>query len=153
MILVIIGDTESSEPLAVIGNIHPTRLSDITWSNDGKLLLASSTDGYCSIITFEENELGRPYPMDKLPELVPNCFPIEPKPAPVKQTPKKKASKEDHPKSSVDETPKKGKKAKDKQEPVKKSRAKPANLQIDDKGREATPPPKPNQGELLTLHH
>jgi chromatin assembly factor 1 subunit B len=147
---VIIGDTESSEPLAVIGNIHCTRLTDITWSNDGMVILVSSTDGFCSFITFEDNELGRPYPMDSLPEFAPNCFPVEPKPAPVKEEAKKKATKEDHKGPSVVETAKEGKKPKEKKESAKKVGTKSANLQsvaAPDKDREATPPPNPNQGE------
>lgn len=30
-------------------------------SSDGKMLIASSTDGYCSIVTFSEGELGNVY--------------------------------------------------------------------------------------------
>lgn len=30
-------------------------------SGDGRLLIASSTDGYCSIISFGDRELGIPY--------------------------------------------------------------------------------------------
>lgn len=33
-------------------------------SYDGRLLLASSSDGYCTIVTFEEGELGVPYVND-----------------------------------------------------------------------------------------
>uniref|UniRef100_A0A1I8QDZ9 CAF1B/HIR1 beta-propeller domain-containing protein n=1 Tax=Stomoxys calcitrans TaxID=35570 RepID=A0A1I8QDZ9_STOCA len=34
---------------------------DITWSNDGRIVVVSSTDGFCSLITFEEGELGEVY--------------------------------------------------------------------------------------------
>jgi len=30
-------------------------------SSDGRILVVSSTDGYCSIVTFSPEELGRPY--------------------------------------------------------------------------------------------
>lgn len=30
-------------------------------SSDGRILVVSSTDGYCSIVTFSEGELGKPY--------------------------------------------------------------------------------------------
>ena len=30
-------------------------------SSDGKILAISSRDGYCSLVTFNENELGTPY--------------------------------------------------------------------------------------------
>lgn len=34
------------------------RITDLTWSSNGNLLVASSTDGFCSIIRFSEEELG-----------------------------------------------------------------------------------------------
>lgn len=58
---VFIYDTQQISPIAVITNIHYTRLTDIAWSNDGKVLIVSSTDGYCSIIHFEKGELGEIY--------------------------------------------------------------------------------------------
>lgn len=54
-------DTQQEVPFAVLRNIHYTRLTDLTWSSDGRLLVASSTDGFCTLITFEPNELGTPY--------------------------------------------------------------------------------------------
>lgn len=38
------------------------RLTDLTWSADGLTLVASSTDGFCSVITFSKGELGDPLP-------------------------------------------------------------------------------------------
>ncbi|XP_076297642.1 chromatin assembly factor 1, p105 subunit [Lasioglossum baleicum] len=58
---VLIYDTQQISPIAVISNIHYTRLTDVSWSSDGKILVASSTDGYCSIIHFEKGELGVEY--------------------------------------------------------------------------------------------
>ncbi|KAH8371083.1 hypothetical protein KR093_006159 [Drosophila rubida] len=54
-------DTQQPVPFAIVSNIHYTRLTDLTWSNDGNLLIVSSTDGFCSLITFGENELGERY--------------------------------------------------------------------------------------------
>lgn len=34
------------------------RLTDLTWSPDNRMLVASSTDGFCSILTFSKGELG-----------------------------------------------------------------------------------------------
>jgi hypothetical protein len=78
--LVIIGDTSSSTPLAVIRNIHMQRMTDITWSGNGLALMVSSNDGYCSIITFEKGELGEEFIVepDKFPALTRNCFPVLP---------------------------------------------------------------------------
>ncbi|XP_042894256.1 chromatin assembly factor 1 subunit B-like isoform X2 [Penaeus japonicus] len=54
-------DTQQPVPFAKISNIHYTRLSDVTWSSDGRILVVSSTDGYCSLVSFTEEELGIPY--------------------------------------------------------------------------------------------
>ncbi|XP_077977620.1 chromatin assembly factor 1 subunit B-like [Glandiceps talaboti] len=53
-------DTQQSFPFAYVSNIHYHQLSDMSWSPDGRVLIVSSTDGYCSIVTFEPGELGTP---------------------------------------------------------------------------------------------
>ncbi|KFP71438.1 Chromatin assembly factor 1 subunit B, partial [Acanthisitta chloris] len=53
-------DTEQSFPFGYVSNIHYHTLSDISWSSDGSFLAISSTDGYCSFVTFERDELGIP---------------------------------------------------------------------------------------------
>lgn len=58
---VILYDTQQQNPFAFFKDIHYTRLTDLSWSKDGQLLIASSTDGFCSLITFEPNELGVEY--------------------------------------------------------------------------------------------
>ncbi|XP_031833327.1 chromatin assembly factor 1, p105 subunit [Nomia melanderi] len=58
---VFIYDTQQISPIAVISNIHYTRLTDVSWSSDGGILIVSSTDGYCSIIRFQKGELGTEY--------------------------------------------------------------------------------------------
>lgn len=45
-------------------------------SHDGQLLVVSSTDGYCSLITFNENELGTVY--KKCEVLAPVSSPVKP---------------------------------------------------------------------------
>ncbi|XP_006811867.1 chromatin assembly factor 1 subunit B-like [Saccoglossus kowalevskii] len=54
-------DTQQNVPFAYITDIHYHQLSDIAWSSDGQVVVVSSTDGYCSIISFEPDELGTPY--------------------------------------------------------------------------------------------
>lgn len=54
-------DTQQAVPFGVISNIHYTRLTDIAWSTDGRVLIVSSTDGFCSLVTFAEQELGEIY--------------------------------------------------------------------------------------------
>ncbi|XP_060090256.1 chromatin assembly factor 1 subunit B [Heteronotia binoei] len=53
-------DTQQSFPFGYVSNIHYHTLSDISWSSDGSFLAISSTDGYCSFVTFDEGELGIP---------------------------------------------------------------------------------------------
>ncbi|XP_067154924.1 chromatin assembly factor 1 subunit B isoform X2 [Apteryx mantelli] len=53
-------DTQQSFPFGYVSNIHYHTLSDISWSSDGAFLAISSTDGYCSFVTFEKDELGIP---------------------------------------------------------------------------------------------
>uniref|UniRef100_A0A8D0GTT8 Chromatin assembly factor 1 subunit B n=1 Tax=Sphenodon punctatus TaxID=8508 RepID=A0A8D0GTT8_SPHPU len=53
-------DTQQSFPFGYVSNIHYHTLSDISWSSDGSFLAISSTDGYCSFVTFEKGELGIP---------------------------------------------------------------------------------------------
>ncbi|XP_062130739.1 chromatin assembly factor 1 subunit B [Drosophila sulfurigaster albostrigata] len=54
-------DTQQPVPFAIVSNIHYTRLTDMTWSNDGNTLIVSSTDGFCSLISFHDTELGERY--------------------------------------------------------------------------------------------
>ncbi|XP_017770108.1 PREDICTED: chromatin assembly factor 1 subunit B [Nicrophorus vespilloides] len=62
---VILYDTQQNAPFACLQKVHYTRLTDLTWSHDGLLLVVSSTDGFISLVTFEENELGKPYVKDE----------------------------------------------------------------------------------------
>lgn len=57
---VLLYDTQQSFPFGYVSNIHYHTLSDISWSSDGTFLAISSTDGYCSFVTFEKGELGVP---------------------------------------------------------------------------------------------
>ncbi|XP_043557171.1 chromatin assembly factor 1 subunit B [Chiloscyllium plagiosum] len=57
---ILLYDTQQTVPFGYISNIHYHTLSDITWSRDGLILTISSTDGYCSFVTFEKDELGVP---------------------------------------------------------------------------------------------
>lgn len=63
-------DTQQTIPFGLISNIHYTRLTDMSWSDDGKVLLVSSTDGYCSIVHFTNNELGQVYKEKSLQEII-----------------------------------------------------------------------------------
>lgn len=58
---IVLYDTQQLAPFAHLQNVHYTRITDLTWSLDGLLLVASSTDGYCTLITFDPDELGIEY--------------------------------------------------------------------------------------------
>jgi chromatin assembly factor 1 subunit B len=55
---VAIYDTEQFIPLTVIQNIHFAPLTDIAWFGDGRSVLVSSEDGYCTLITLAAEALG-----------------------------------------------------------------------------------------------
>ena len=58
---VLVYDTHHDRPLAVARGLHYTGLTDCCWSQDGQNLIVCSTDGYISILSFEEGELGEVY--------------------------------------------------------------------------------------------
>lgn len=77
---VIIYDTQQTKPIAYLQKIHYTRLTDISWSKDGLLLVASSTDGFCTVVNFENNELGVEYKkVEEIQEEVKKEAPVESK--------------------------------------------------------------------------
>lgn len=54
---ILIYDTINIEPMAIIGNLHYTPITDLAWSPDGKMLMISSTDGFCSYISIDTDNL------------------------------------------------------------------------------------------------
>ncbi|KAN0070348.1 hypothetical protein V8E54_011217 [Elaphomyces granulatus] len=58
---VIISDTQQQTPLCVVSNLHFAAFTDLSWSNDGLMLIVSSSDGFCSTLSFSPGELGQPY--------------------------------------------------------------------------------------------
>ncbi|KAL1304086.1 hypothetical protein AAFC00_000521 [Neodothiora populina] len=54
-------DTQQAKPLCVVSNLHYATFTDLTWSNDGLTLLITSSDGFCSCLTFVPGELGAVY--------------------------------------------------------------------------------------------
>ncbi|XP_076885361.1 chromatin assembly factor 1 subunit FAS2-like isoform X2 [Bidens hawaiensis] len=53
-------DTEGVEPIAVLAGLHYAAITDIAWSPTAKFLALSSQDGYCTLVEFENDELGVP---------------------------------------------------------------------------------------------
>ncbi|XP_021360703.1 chromatin assembly factor 1 subunit B-like [Mizuhopecten yessoensis] len=58
---ILLYDTQQLTPFGYISNIHYHQLSDLAWSPDGRFLFVSSTDGYCTMVVFDEGEIGEVY--------------------------------------------------------------------------------------------
>jgi len=58
---ILIYDTYHTRPLCIARGLHYAGLTDCSWSSDGKNLVVCSTDGYVSILSFGEDELGEVY--------------------------------------------------------------------------------------------
>ncbi|EKD21811.1 WD domain-containing protein [Drepanopeziza brunnea f. sp. 'multigermtubi' MB_m1] len=61
---VLMYDTQQQTPLCIVSNLHCATFTDLTWSNDGLTLLMTSSDGFCSTLTFAPGELGQVYTGD-----------------------------------------------------------------------------------------
>lgn len=59
---ILVYDTQQTIPLCVVSNLHYATFTDLAWSNDGLTLIMSSSDGFCSTLTFTPGELGSVYP-------------------------------------------------------------------------------------------
>ena len=64
---VMIMDTQHLSPLALVGGVHWAAITDLAWAADGRKLVVSSSDGYCSVVLFEEGELGAAMDRAKVP--------------------------------------------------------------------------------------
>ncbi|KAL7620646.1 Chromatin assembly factor 1 subunit [Parahypoxylon ruwenzoriense] len=58
---VLLYDTQQTTPICVVSNLHLATFTDLTWSSDGSTLLISSSDGFCSTLSFAPGELGQEY--------------------------------------------------------------------------------------------
>ncbi|GJJ77714.1 chromatin assembly factor 1 subunit B [Entomortierella parvispora] len=58
---ILIYDTQQTAPLALVSHLHYATYTDMAWSGDGCNLIVASSDGFCSLISFEEGELGTVY--------------------------------------------------------------------------------------------
>ncbi|KAI0107850.1 WD40 repeat-like protein [Nemania sp. FL0031] len=63
---VLLYDTQQTTPICVVSNLHLATFTDLAWSSDGSTLLISSSDGFCSTLSFEPGELGQEYKGDIL---------------------------------------------------------------------------------------
>jgi chromatin assembly factor 1 subunit B len=75
---VLLYDTQQQTPICIVSNLHCATFTDLTWyvtstrpesntanafrrSSDGLTLLISSSDGFCSTLSFSPGELGQVY--------------------------------------------------------------------------------------------
>lgn len=58
---IIFYDSQQLLPFAYVSQVHYLRLTDISWSSDGQILIVTSTDGFSSFVLFDKDELGVPY--------------------------------------------------------------------------------------------
>ncbi|KAK4658725.1 Chromatin assembly factor 1 subunit [Podospora pseudocomata] len=58
---VLLYDTQQHTPICIVSNLHCATFTDLTWSSDGLTLLISSSDGFCSTLSFLPGELGTVY--------------------------------------------------------------------------------------------
>lgn len=82
---VIVYDTEQRQPLCIVSNLNYSAFTDVAWSPDGNILLLTSTDGFCSVVVFENGELGERYtdPITPPPAIV-SAFASTPSHGPAK---------------------------------------------------------------------
>ncbi|KAL7068553.1 putative chromatin assembly factor 1, subunit B [Cryptosporidium serpentis] len=66
-------DTQHIHPLVAIRGLHFQGMNDISWSSDGHSLAVASSDGYITIVFFEDGELGEVI----LPSNIPNHSNLE----------------------------------------------------------------------------
>lgn len=66
---IILYDTESILPVAILGQLHYDSIADLAWSKDGQFLAIASRDSYCTIATFDDGELGEKLCLEDLPDL------------------------------------------------------------------------------------
>ena len=74
---VLIYDTQHTRPIAIMENVHFAQLTDLAWAADGRTLVCSSADGYCTLCMFDEGELGVEMPREKLPAVFSRTLPAE----------------------------------------------------------------------------
>lgn len=57
---VVIYDSQHLRPLGLLKNLHYSTITDIAWSSDGKSIIVTSAEGFCSIVLLADAILGIP---------------------------------------------------------------------------------------------
>ncbi|KAG7663729.1 CAC2 [[Candida] subhashii] len=58
---IVLYSTEEFKPLGFVSNLHYSTITDLKWDIDGSRIIVSSTDGFCSVVSFEEGVFGEMY--------------------------------------------------------------------------------------------
>lgn len=87
-------DSQQMFPFAYVSQVHYLRLTDLSWSPDGRVLMVTSSDGFITFVMFDQEELGVQYQgkLLELEELEPAAVAVntENKPAKKEKQPKVK---------------------------------------------------------------
>jgi len=67
---VFVYDTQHIHPIAKFSGLHYAAINDLSWSEDGTILTACSSDGYLSFFRFPLGTLGVRLDNDQVPELI-----------------------------------------------------------------------------------
>lgn len=51
---IVIYDTATLQPLGMVSNLHYSTITDLAWHPNGRILMASSADGFCSVVELTE---------------------------------------------------------------------------------------------------
>ncbi|QRV84789.1 WD repeat-containing protein [Ceratobasidium sp. AG-Ba] len=51
---VMIYDTQQAGPICMFSNLHYSSFTDMAWAPDGQSLMLASSDGYCSLVVFDD---------------------------------------------------------------------------------------------------
>lgn len=58
---IVLYDTQHMMPICLVSNLHYATLTDISWTHDGLSMVISSSDGFCSLVEYQPEELGTEY--------------------------------------------------------------------------------------------
>lgn len=72
---VFVYDTQHVHPIAKFSGLHYAAINDLSWSEDGTVLTACSSDGYLSFFRFPLGTLGEKLDNDRVPELMKKARP------------------------------------------------------------------------------
>lgn len=102
---VTIYDTDETQPIVHVAGIHCTSITDCAWHPDGQRLIVTSTDGFASVVAFEDGELGVALSEDDVPEnvraLLPSVRARQPKAEPSVEEPAQQSATAELPKDAL----------------------------------------------------